>query len=359
MKILFVPNWSEGNPYQNLLKDALEKKAVEVVMSDYKQGWPSLFKLTLKYRDCNVIHFHWVNPYVAWLLRSKSNIKTWIKFILYVIDFILVKIIGKKIVWTVHNKFMHESQNVCWERKFRKLLIFMSDKILVHSGSAIPEIKNAYGLRQINNCTIIPMGNFIDAYKNNISKEEALKKLGLNGRTKVFLFFGAIRNYKGVVQLIEGFKNNEALQDATLLIAGNPFTEIIKQEIVDMVNGSQNIKLFLYFIPDDDVQIFMNAADVVIFPFQDILTSASVVLAMSFGKALIAPKKGCLADMLDEKGAYVYSKNDDLEHVLCRALTANFELMGQHNEKLIRRYNWNKMADLTKSVYEEISNKNI
>ena len=50
----------------------------------------------------------------------------------------------------------------------------------------------------------------------------------------------------------------------------------------------------------------MNACDVVVFPYRDTLTSGAVVLAMSFARACIAPRRGCLAALLDRAGGFLY-----------------------------------------------------
>jgi len=54
----------------------------------------------------------------------------------------------------------------------------------------------------------------------------------------------------------------------------------------------------------------MNACDVVVFPYQEILTSGAVILAMSFGRACVAPRLGCIQDVLDDKGAFIYEPSN-------------------------------------------------
>jgi glycosyltransferase involved in cell wall biosynthesis len=90
-----------------------------------------------------------------------------------------------------------------------------------------------------------------------------------------------------------------------LLIVGKPLNQKIAKEINSVVDN--RITTVLEFIPDDDIQIYMNAADVVILPYTDILTSGAAILAMSFGKPVIAPAVKCITETIDDKGGFVGS----------------------------------------------------
>jgi hypothetical protein len=355
-KILFVPNFRD-NPYLNLLAKALGNTKFRVVFDQYQIGWPSLFRTARKHNDCNIIHIHWIHPYIDWLFWSRARFKKALKLVLYTIDILLIKVSGKKIIWTIHNKFMHESKDVSLEQKFRRILIRLSDEILVHSNYAIKELKNAYGLKSVKNFIVIPHGHYIDAYPNNINRNMARRKLNIEKTSKVFLYFGAIRSYKGVIRLIKEFRNNDNLKEAILLLVGKPFSEEIVKEIEYLVRDVKNIKPFLYFVPSEKIQLFMNAADIVVFPFGEILTSGSIILAMSFGKPVIAPRKGCLKDLLDEKGAIFFNEEPNaFGKALKKALSADFASMGECNRKTAMKYDWRKIGADLEVAYSKVLN---
>ncbi|WP_242482112.1 glycosyltransferase, partial [Trichormus variabilis] len=69
--------------------------------------------------------------------------------------------------------------------------------------------------------------------------------------------------------------------------------------LLQKIDNEPNIKFIPGFVPSEKLQIYLNACDVVVFPYRDILTSGAVMLAMSFGRACIAPRKGCIAEVLD------------------------------------------------------------
>ena len=70
------------------------------------------------------------------------------------------------------------------------------------------------------------------------------------------------------------------------------------------------MRLDLGFVPDEELQVYLRAADVVACPFLEIFTSGSVLLAMSFERAVIAPRRGCVTETLDEAGGILYDADD-------------------------------------------------
>src|SRR5690606_40109602 len=93
--------------------------------------------------------------------------------------------------------------------------------------------------------------------------------------------------------------------NAELVIAGAPLNAQVEKDVRDAAT-SQHVHLHPHFVPDAEIQVYMNAADAVVLPYHDVLTSGAVVLAMSFGKACIAARIGCIPDMLDDAGAILY-----------------------------------------------------
>ncbi len=97
----------------------------------------------------------------------------------------------------------------------------------------------------------------------------------------------------------------------------------------------------------------MNAADVVVLPFQDILTSGSALLAMSFRKPIITPHIGCLSELLDSKGSFLYdpSEEEELLKAMQQALDASLDKMGLHNYDKAKHFTWNEIAQKLSELY--------
>ena len=105
------------------------------------------------------------------------------------------------------------------------------------------------------------------------------------------------------------------------------------------------------------MQLYMNSADVMVFPYRDILTSGGIIMAMSFGKAIIAPYLGCISDTLDSSGSFLYDTSD--KNGLLKAMReavnskSKMKAMGRHNLDLAKKLDWESIAKSTYKVYEK------
>jgi glycosyltransferase involved in cell wall biosynthesis len=192
-----------------------------------------------------------------------------------------------------------------------------------------------------------------------IERDKARQALGLSSSEMVFLFFGLIRPYKGVPELIDAF-NNISCSNSKLMIVGKVWTDSSQefQELLERrLSNTNNIIFVPEFIPDDKLQLYFNACDLVVFPYQDILTSGAVILAMSFGKACIAPRMGCIAEILDDNGAFFYDRHDEsgLMKAIQLAKNKHSDLlhMGEYNLKLAQNYTWEHIAEMTFKIYQQ------
>jgi glycosyltransferase involved in cell wall biosynthesis len=349
MKVIFIPAYS--NPYQKALANWLSKEGADVsfgissylfsVLGSVKNNWKP-----------DVLHIHWLHPF----LLASSRGKTILKSVSFIGELIILKLFGIKIVWTVHNIISHETKFKSLELFFTKLLSRLCNRIIVHSSSAKNEVIETYRIRD-SSIIVIPHGNYIDCYENVIDKAKAKKQLHLSSEDVIFLYFGQIRPYKGVLELVDAFKRLEQSQ-AKLLIIGKPLNNEVANDVVKKCTEDERIRTVLKFIPDDELQIYMNAADIIVQPYKNILTSGAVILAMSFGKPVIAPSIGCIRDVLDDEGSFLYAPSDEeglLKAMKC-ALDANLKKMGEHNSELAKQLRWDDIAKRSYEVYEKCLN---
>lgn len=352
MKILFMPFYRD-NPYQIELANALRGYGVETkfVNLSRKRLFPILRTVFQNSRP-DIIHLHWTGAFLVTRNRAASILKA----CLIILEFLILKIIGISIVWTVHNLFDHEKINPEIEKYFNYICCTgIYDKIIVLSSFSVEAAIKAYRLPNHlrDKFIIIPHGHYIKSYNNNISKNQARDKLGLSAENIVFLYFGLIRPYKGILYMVEEFK--KVLNSrARLLIAGNPKSDILKHELERCCKGHKLIKIYPKFIKDDEIEIYMNAADIVVLPFNDILNSGSVILAMSFGKAVICPKLGAIPEIIDEKGGFLYDPDDKsgLLKAMNEAIKSDLFSMGQNNYEKVKSFDWERIAEKTYGVYK-------
>jgi len=355
MKVLFIPDYSEGNPYQKLLKRSLEEMGIEVILLNPYRMFP-FFRMVLMHWKTEIIHIHWVNQLAP---KNKNTIKTALKLFMTMIDLLIVKTMKVKIIWSIHNKFTHECVNVKGELLLRRILAKFSDKLIVHCKHVKYELGKLYKVNE-KKFVIIPHGNYINYYNNvnNKRKVNSRRHLNLNRESIVFLYFGAIRKYKGIPKLLKTFDKVKHPK-AELLVVGNPFEKRLKEIIVAHSKTNSGLHYVLKFVPENEVYLYFNASDIVIVPFEKILTSGSIILAMSFGKPIIAPLIGCIPAYLDKKGAFLYDKDDKygLIKAIHKALNTprkELEKMGKHNYRKISKLDWRKIGEMTFMVYKEV-----
>lgn len=351
MKVLFIPFYHE-NPYQKNLADALKCIGVNVISVNYTPGhlFPILKTAITNWKP-DIIHLHWTDR----LLLAKSRPLNILKSLRFIFELCLIKFLGIKLVWTVHNLFNHEEKAPILEKYFHRFLcLYFYNQIIVMSASGVKSIIKAYRLPntikiKIN---IVPHGHYINNYRNIITKNQAREKLSISENSTVFLFFGIIRPYKGVLSLAEDFSKIIS-PDKLLIIAGKPSTKFLENMLMEYSRRYNQIKTYLHFIPDNEIEIYMNAADAVVLPFQDILNSGSTILAMSFAKAVIAPNIGCIPELIDKGGGFLYNPNrkSNLANAINEAQTSDLLSMGLHNYNKVITYTWEDIARRTKSVY--------
>jgi len=348
MVIVFLP-YDEAHFYQKTLKEQLAKLKVEV-FPGLRTSFLPVVRSLIKYRPA-VVHFHWLNPY----LLGRNLPVSFVKSLLFIFELACCRVAGVRIVWTIHNLYNHERYQYRLELFFNRLAVRFADALIVHGAAHKKEVRELYGLKDDAGIFVIGQGNYVSSYKNLVSGAEARARLGIGTAGKVFLFFGNIRRYKGVFELVKSFKE-VADSEARLLIAGQPYDEEIKKDLEAAVKGDVRIKVFLNFVPEDEVQIYMNAADAVVLPYLEITTSAVLLLALSFGKPVIAPSLGYIKEILGPEGSVMYDSCDPegLALSLKKALRSDLAAMGRSNFAQAAEYSWEAAARETYAVYSAL-----
>lgn len=347
MKVLFAPI-SKQNPYQHILKSNLEELKLSVsFISDNRLC--TFFRFSLSKKCFHVLHLHWTHSYIL----SDYLFLSFIKSFVFLISLIILKLKNYRIVWTLHNLREHELRHVKLENFVHKILFKLCDNIIVHSVFCKNEAMRFWQDSPAKKFHVIPHGNYIGSYLNEVTKEQARVFLNIPKGKSVFLFFGSLRGYKGLDAVLKSFESNDLL-NSVLLIVGHPLTRDIEAKIRAQCHEHSNVYLYLDHVPADNVQFFMNASDAVVFSFSDIFTSGSIVLAMSFRKAVIAPNLPALQHLIDYGGVITYEADnpDNLKNIILASTRLNLNDFGDLNYQLALSFNWPKIARDTLDVYE-------
>ena len=349
LKVLFLSTWFE-NPYKSLLSSNLENQKVQIKMSRVS----SFFLLQImREGKPDILHFHALPVPVIW----RKPVAQFLKLCFLRIQIIILHFLGTKVVWTAHE--WHGKiglRSVCHTPTlFANFFDKSIDAIITHCETTKQDITATWQLKQKNKIFVVPHGNYIDWYENKIEPLEARKALGIPEKNLVFLLFGNIYGYKGVLETIDAFKNLPQ-EKVSLLIAGSLKEEELEKPIKDKIQGYENILFVPQSIPDNEVQIYMNACDCVVVPYKVFTTSGVANLAMSFGRVCIAPNVGFFSNILDKSGSFLYNSNH--KKGLLKAMESSLEnkinlpQMGGHNLELAKQWNWKYVAQETLKVYQ-------
>lgn len=358
LTVHFLPDYTPTNPYQERLASALRRRGVTVRVSDGGGRFLPILRAMWGRELPDVVHVHFLHQFVT---SSSTRFPSLVALLLSVrtlIELVILRVFGVSIVWTAHDFVNHEQRSTVVEVAFKHVLLrFFTEEIIVHCEAAVDAVIDFYGLPAgvSERMTVVPHGTFSTDYPDEVDRATARERLDLPQEGFVFTFFGSIRRYKNVPHLVETF--GELDTDARLLVAGNPRTEAIERNVRDASASVEGVQTALEFVPAEEVQLYLNAADVVVLPFRadeaSMLTSGSVLLAMSFGRAVITPDIGCIAEYVGEDGGYVYDPTEGgaLRRVMEDALSADLDASGARNDRWTAALTWDRVAEHTHAVY--------
>lgn len=353
IKIAFLPDWRNGNPYQDLLADSLRKAGGVVNFFEMPHGIFSLNRLPKEVLSSQIIHLHWINDLVGHIIWPQSSIFRRLKLLLLYFDIIFLRLRGVSVVWTIHNLVAHESINPSVEIRARRVIARACSHILVHSQSALDQVEFEYGYSCGHKTSVAPHGNYDECYPANESLLKEFKdKYSLSKHDINIMFFGSVRRYKGVARLLEAF-HASTKSNLHLIIAGKSNTEELNRTLVQFAAIDNRIILIPEFISDAMVKPMFDAVDAVIIPFERTLTSGSTVLAMTMSKATILPVNAKIFDLVDDRSALFFNSIPELTELLNHLEKQDLIERGAQARIIADKLNWTTIGHLVYRAYEK------
>jgi glycosyltransferase involved in cell wall biosynthesis len=347
IQAVMAPDYSmAGNPYQKLLAQAVTAAGAPVTFLHSGHALLPLIRSLPRNRGTRqVFHLHWEDAFLGG--KHFAGRLAWVAQ--FILDVALLRLRGWAIVWTVHNLYSHHCRYPQLERLARRALARCAHAVIVHCPRAGQLVRAEFGV-PARKVTVIPHATYAGAYPDNVTRAEARRRLNLDATAKVFLYLGDIRPYKGVDNLCRAFA---ALGrgDTVLVLAGKVWQEM-KGAVTSFSESRPNVRLFPGIVPDDDLQVYLRAADYYVAPYRAILTSGSIVLAKAFHTPVIAPDLGCVAQTLDCPPDVLYDPNaaGGLEQALERAVRQCER--GEWRPSPTAGPTWAVVGERTREVYE-------
>ena len=354
--VLMMPDYRIDNPYQLLLAQALEQQGVTVQFpTGYRRIFPILRQIQASPKRIEILHLHWLSPFI----KGKSWIVKFIYCAKFILDILLVKWTGRKVVWTIHNSISHEAKFPRLERWTQQALLYLVDRVIVHHHATAAEIVQIYRVAPTK-LAVIPHGHYRGVYGAAIDPLQARQQLGLPEAGRIFLNLGLLRPYKGIEKLLEIWRNHQSiLAGSTLLIAGKPLNEAYGRRLIEQAAGLEHVIIRAEFVEDDQIPLYFSAADITVFPFEQISTSGSLILAMSYNKPSIAPQIASVAETLDGANHLLYQPDcrDGLLSAIQKSYKIDLDIVRDCVSRASARLDWRNIAEKTHQVYREASHE--
>ena len=201
------------------------------------------------------------------------------------------------VVWTTHNARPHEAKDSAVQRWYWSGVLRRVDAVIHPSGASQTAVEAAHPSLVRLPHAVVRLGHFRGSYPDGVSREEARAGFGLSADAPVLAFLGLVRPYKNVPRLIETVRALPAERGAILLVAGEPLDRGLAAEVERAAGGDPRVRLRLGHVPDQDVQRYLRAADLVVLPFTDITNSGSALLALSFDRPVLVPRLGAMGEL--------------------------------------------------------------
>ena len=307
-------------------------------LSDYRHGLP-LWR-SLPTHPCDLLHLHWPEAYYS---RAREPFE-WARRLRFPLDLALATR-HRPLVVTSHNLLPHHIPKSRLVLGNVRYALRRASFVIAHSEAAKARLGDVFSLRP-ERCRVIPHGDLSPSFGVPVSQTAARAKLGL-GPGKVCLLFGTVSPYKGIEEVIS-FWHRES-PDVVLAIVGKPSSAAY----ADSLARIPSIITRFERLEDDQLALWLSAADCTVFNYKAVLTSGAACLARSWGLPILIPSRLDTVDF-DEPSPLVFRfKNLDADFagMLTRALAApgNFQAASDWRE----RTSWETVARATAEVYRQ------
>jgi beta-1,4-mannosyltransferase len=332
-----------ADAYTACYYQALQYEGAEVVEGELSGRWLVSHRGRLDY-----LHLHWP----SFLYRDSGVAAGLARFMRFALLLALARLCRIRLLWTAHNLYPHErSHPAMLDRMGRTMLIRLCHRVFAHGECAAAIVAREFPAVR-DKLVVIPHGHWIDYYAHGTDRVTARARLGIPQDQYVFLSFGSCREYKNLEHLVRSFQQI-APRGSALWIVGRfqdeAYAERVRRQIEERPRG---IRLVNSYVPDEDVQYYFHACDSVVLAYADVLTSGGAMLALGFGRPVIAPRLGHLQDVIDAGCGILYEPREPegLARAMEVAAGRNFDdaAILQH----ARRFDWRDAAARTLSALQ-------
>ncbi len=376
MKIVIL---GPANPYRGGIAALNERLAVEfirggheVIVFNFKLQYPGfLFPGKTQFTDdpapegVKILpRVNSINPFNWWMVgRELKHLSPDMIIVRYWLPFMgpslgsICRIVRKnghtRVICIADNIIPHESRP--GDRLFTNYFVKGVDGYIAMSREVFKDI-DLFVKHPVKRMAAHPV---YDHYGTIVSRETAIKTLGLSSDYRYLLFFGFIRDYKGLDLLLEAMADSRLKsKPVKLIIAGEYYGNQDKYEaLIKKFNLEERLVLCTDYIRADEINNFFCAADIVVQPYKSATQSGITQIGYHFDKPMLVTDVGGLAEIIsDKKSGYVVSP---CSNAIADAIVDFYD--GHREEsfvletrKLKKNFSWDNLTMKIMEVYKEI-----
>lgn len=249
-----------------------------------------------------------------------------------------------KIVSVLDNVIPHEKRPL--DKLLVRYFVKSIDRFVAMSDSVLSDLR----LFDKNKPAVLCPHPLYDNFGARLSREEARQRLSIPQEQTVLLFFGFIRDYKGLDLLMQAYADSRIdKQKVRLVVAGEFYNNKDKYLSLEQELGLTGlIDWRTEFIPDSKVAQYFSAADLIVQPYKSATQSGVTQIAYHFEKPMLVTHVGGLAEIVPD-GKVGYVTEVDAGQVadaivdFCKRQDGDCFLQGIREEK--RKYIWRRMTE--------------
>jgi glycosyltransferase involved in cell wall biosynthesis len=282
---------------------------------------------------------------------------------IYCIIVPILKLRGKKIVFSIHNITPHapEKYFIFLDALLNRFVFRFADSFIVHNKRNKKRFEELYQVNQ-RPISVIGVGSHEPLIRTKLSRKEAREHLYISMEKKVILHFGYIWRYKGVDVLLNALESIVKNVPNVILVLAGTVTSDWKQyeEIIEKKHLAQHIQLHLHYIPESEVDIYFSAADLVVLPYTPPFDTHGGVgaLAVALHKPLLVSDIGGLTEYVRNSQAIVTPGDvNELAKKTIKILTDKKLLSSlvKDSRTIAKEITWDEIAKKTIRVYEQMT----
>ena len=273
----------------------------------------------------------------------------------------LMRWLGLPLVATAHVVTPHEPLR--FQRAIYGRIHRLAHRVIAHSEVDRGRLRDELAVPD-ERMAVIPHGEygFFETGGEPVDRQAARRGLGLEPQSEVALFFGFIREYKGLDLLLEAWPAVAASRPAArLVVAGDPvrLAPARRRELEARARDLGAVSRFEY-VPFAEVRRYFAAADLLVMPYRRISQSGVLYLALALGLPVVATRVGALPEMLRDGDSALLVPPESppaLAEAVRRAL-GDADLrrhLAAGGRRVALEHSWPAIAERTEAVFAEIA----